>query len=139
MNDLIVKWEGFKANAYKCPAGVMTIGYGTTIYPDGKRVKAGDTCTKAQAEHWMAAYLETNINHFLDKDLPNLKPNQREALQSLLYNWGYPSFKKSKLFQAIKTNNIAGIYKEWDIITANGVPQLGLIRRRLDELQLFFK
>lgn len=139
MNDLIKKWEGFRSQAYKCQAGVFTIGIGTTIYPNGQRVKAGDTCTMAQAEQWLAAYLETEINHYLDKDFPNLKPNQREALQSLLYNWGYPSFRRSKLFKAIKDNNIEQIFRQWDIITANGKPSLGLIRRRLDELQLFFR
>lgn len=139
MNDLIKKWEGFRDHAYKCSAGVITIGFGTTRYPNGRGVKMGDTCTKAQAETWLACHLETEINHYLDKDFPKLKPNQREALQSLLYNWGYPSFKRSKLFKAIKDNNIEQIFKQWDIITAAGKPSLGLIRRRLDELQLFFK
>lgn len=138
MNDLIKKWEGFRPQAYKCQAGVWTCGFGTTIYPNGQRVKAGDTCTMAQAEQWLACYLETEINHYLDRDFPSLKPNQREALQSLLYNWGYPSFRRSKLFKAIKDNNIEQIFRQWDIITANGKPSLGLIRRRLDELQLFF-
>ncbi len=34
--DLIKAFEGFRAKAYKCPANVPTIGYGTTSYPDGK-------------------------------------------------------------------------------------------------------
>lgn len=139
MNDLIKKWEGYRDHAYKCQAGVWTIGYGTTRYPNGHAVKMGDTCTLAQAEQWLACYLETEINHYLDRDFPNLKPNQREALQSLLYNWGYQAFKRSKLFKAIKDNNIEQIFRQWDIISANGKPSLGLIRRRLDELQLFFK
>lgn len=139
MCDLIKKWEQLRLNAYKCQAGIPTIAYGCTVYPNGQRVKMGDTCTKAQAEQWLACYLETEINRYLDRDFPKLKPNQREALQSLLYNWGYPAFKRSKLFKAIKDNNIEQIFRQWDIITANGKPSLGLIRRRLDELQLFFK
>lgn len=139
MNDLIKKWEGFRTQAYKCSAGVPTIGYGTTIYPNGQRVKMGDTCTLAQAEQYLACYLETEINHYLDVDFPNLKPNQREALQSLLYNWGYAAFRKSNLYRCIKNNDIAGIFRNWDIISAAGKPSVGLIRRRLDELQLFFK
>lgn len=138
MNDLIKKWEGFRATAYKCQAGVWTVGIGTTRYPDGRAVKQGDTCTLAQAERWLAQYLETEVNHYLDKDFPNLKPNQREALQSLLYNWSYGSFKNSRLYGCIQRNDIAGIYRNWDIINAGGKPSLGLIRRRLDELQLFF-
>lgn len=139
MNDLIKKWEKFSPNAYKCQAGIATIGYGATRYPNGHPVKMGDTCTLAQAEQWLACYLETEINHYLDRDFPNLKPNQREALQSLLYNWGYPAFKRSKLFKALKDNNIEQIFRQWDIISVNGKPSLGLIRRRIDELELFFK
>ena len=138
MNRLIVKWEGFRDQAYRCQAGVATIGFGTTRYPDGHAVKIGDTCTKAQAEQWLANFLETEINHYMDRDFPNLKPQQREALQSLLYNWSYGAFRKSKLYSAIKENDIGKIYREWDIISVNGKPSLGLIRRRLDELQLFF-
>ena len=40
--DLIKKFEGFKAKPYKCPAGVNTIGYGSTFYPDGSKVKLTD-------------------------------------------------------------------------------------------------
>lgn len=136
--ELIKQYESYRDKAYLCQAGIATLGYGTTIYPDGKRVKMGDTCTKAQAEAWLKAYMDNEINRYLDKDFPNLKRNQREALQSLLYNWGYPSFRRSKLFKAIQTNNIGEIFKQWDIITAGGKPSLGLIRRRLTELQLFF-
>jgi len=137
-NDLIKKWEQFRPNAYKCQAGVWTVGFGTTVYPNGLRVKAGDTCTLAQAEQWLACYLETEINHYLDRDFPNLKPQQREALQSLLYNWSYGSFRKSRLFGCIQRNDIGGIFRNWDIINAAGKPSLGLIRRRIDELKLFF-
>lgn len=138
MAHLIEKYEDYRDHAYKCQAGVWTIGIGTTRYPNGQAVKAGDTCTRAQAEMWMAHHLETEVNRYLDKDFPNLKPNQREALQSLLYNWSYGSFKNSKLYGCIKRNDIGGIFRQWDIITANGKPSLGLIRRRIDELKLFF-
>lgn len=138
MTHLIEKYEGYREHAYLCQAGVPTIGIGTTRYPDGRRVKMGDTCTRAQAEMWLASHLETEVNHYLDKDFPNLKPNQREALQSLLYNWSYGDFRKSKLFGCIQRNDIGGIFRQWDIINAAGKPSLGLIRRRIDELKLFF-
>ena len=52
--DLIKQYEGFRATAYKCPAGVWTIGYGTIAYPDGKAVKEGDgPCTEAKALQWL--------------------------------------------------------------------------------------
>lgn len=140
MNDLIKKWEGLRLDAYKCEAGVYSIGFGSTYYSDGQPVRRGDRLnSKEAAEQLLAWHLENEINRYLDKDFPNLKPCQREALQSLLYNWGYPSFRKSKLFKAIKDNNIGEIFEQWDIITANGKPSLGLIRRRIDELRVFFE
>ena len=139
MNDLIKKWEGFKDTAYRCQGGVLTIGYGTTIYPNGKRVRPGDTCTKEQAERYLAYHLENEVNRYLDKEFPDLPANKREALQSLIYNWNWLSFRKSLLYSAIKKNDIGQIYKQWDLIYVNGVPSLGLIRRRLEELQLWFK
>lgn len=138
-NDLIKKYEGLRLEAYKCQAGVFTIGYGTTIYPNGKRVRPGDTCTKEQAERYLAYHLENEVNRYLDKEFPDLKTNQREALQSLIYNWNWLSFRKSLLYSAIKKNDIGQIYKQWDLIYVNGMPSLGLIRRRLEELQLWFK
>lgn len=138
-NDLIKKWEGLRLEAYKCAAGKWTIGYGTTIYPNGKKVRPGDTCTAEQADSFLAYHLENEVNCHVDKEFPNLTINQREALQSLLYNWNWLSFRKSLLFTAIKKNDIAQIYRQWDIIRVNGEPCLGLIRRRLEELQLWFK
>lgn len=138
-NDLIKKYEGLRLEAYKCQAGVWTIGYGTTIYPNGKKVKRGDTCTKEEAERYLTYHLEHEVNSYLDKEFPDLSTNKREALQSLLYNWSWYSFRKSLLYTAIKKNNIGQIYKQWDLIYVSGVPSLGLIRRRLEELQLWFK
>lgn len=138
MPHLIEKYEGFREHAYRDQGGLPTIGIGTTIYPNGKRVQMGDTCTRAQAEKWLAMYLENEVNHYLDRDFPNLKPNQREALQSLLYNWGYGAFRSSRLYVALKRNDIGAIYRNWDIINVKGKPSLGLIRRRIEELELFF-
>ena len=45
MYGLIKKYEGCKLTAYKCPAGVWTIGWGSTIYPSGQPVKSGDKIT----------------------------------------------------------------------------------------------
>lgn len=139
MNDLIKKWEGLRLDAYRCEAGRWTIGYGNTFFSDGTNVKKGDRLSSVDAaERLLAWYLDTQINKHLDADFPNLEPYEREALQSLLYNWGYTDFKKSKLFKALKDKNIGEIYKQWDVINVNGKPNRGLIRRRIDELSVFF-
>ena len=36
--ELIKDFEGFSSTAYLCPAKIPTIGYGSTYYPDGKKV-----------------------------------------------------------------------------------------------------
>ena len=49
---LIREFEGFVASAYLCPANVWTIGIGTTVYPNGTKVKKGDKCTQEQAHEY---------------------------------------------------------------------------------------
>ena len=98
--DLIKKFEGFRDTAYVCPAGVMTIGYGTTVI-DGKPVKRGMRCTREQAEMW----LETDANTFLRQiekyisDDIELNQNQVDSLASFVYNIGIGNFKKSTLLK----------------------------------------
>ncbi|RZG35460.1 lysozyme, partial [Acinetobacter baumannii] len=48
--DLITSFEGTRFKAYDDGVGVWTIGTGTTVYPNGVKVKQGDTCTPEQAK-----------------------------------------------------------------------------------------
>ena len=48
--NLIKEFEGFRSRAYLCPAGVWTIGYGNTFYPNGRKVKQGDVISEKEAE-----------------------------------------------------------------------------------------
>jgi lysozyme len=48
--DLIKEFEGLRLEAHLCPAKVISIGYGTTRYPDGQAIKWGDKITEQQAE-----------------------------------------------------------------------------------------
>jgi len=56
---MIKGWEGCRLTAYKCPAGVLTIGYGHT----GKDVKPGMKITQTQAD----ALFETDVNNICPK------------------------------------------------------------------------
>lgn len=133
MYELIKKYEGCRLNAYLCPAGVWTIGYGTTIYPSGQPVKKGDRCTQAEAESMLADYIKTKIK------LPaGLTKNQQEALTSLIYNIGQGAFDKSSLKKAIIAKDWKAVYKNWDWVTGGGVFLKGLAKRRAEELMLFF-
>lgn len=136
MYDLIKKWEGFESKAYLCPAGIWTIGYGSTKYEDGTPVKKGDVITQARAEKLLSLYIEQEILPRLRSELKGLKPYEEEALVSLIYNWG-SGFFRSNLLKAIKQNDMYNIVRNWDVWNVNGKPMNGLIKRRIDELHLF--
>ena len=133
MNNIIKKYEGCKLSAYKCPAGVWTIGYGTTVYPNGKPVKQGDRVTKEEAEALLLWYIKNKIT------LPSgLNNNQKEALNSLIYNIGQSAFDRSALKKAIVSKDWKMVYKNWDWVMGGGKFLKGLAKRRAEELLLFF-
>lgn len=134
--DLIKKYEGLSLKAYKCPAGINTIGYGTTSYPDGTPVKSGDVITKEKAEALLLDYV-------INKILPNIRDldltdNQQAALSSLIYNIGWGAFSKSKCYKAIKNKDWETAFHNWDWIKGGGKVLKGLIKRRAEEMALFF-
>ena len=133
--DFIKRYEGCSLKAYKCPAGVWTIGYGSTTYADGKPVKQGDVITKAQADGLLVKYVSNNILPHI-KDL-KLTDSQTVAVISLIYNVGWPAFSKSKCYKAIKEKDWETVYNQWNWCRANGKFLLGLAKRRNEELGLF--
>ncbi len=90
---LIKEFEGFRANAYPDPIThwqLPTIGYGTTIYPDGTHVKQNDTITEARACECLSDHVAKNCTTSLTK-IPNwvkMNSNQQSALYSFAYNLG---------------------------------------------------
>ena len=137
MNELIRKYEGFSAKPYLCPAGVATIGYGTTVYPDGTKVTMNDKSITAEtASDYLNYYVEQNIlPHIADLKLTT---NQKTALVSLIYNIGWGAFSKSKCYKAIKEKDWATAYQEWTWVKGGGKVLLGLVKRRAEEKYLFF-
>ena len=136
MNYLIKKYEGCSLKAYKCPAGVITVGYGSTHYSDGSPIKEGDTITKAEAEALLLHYVMNEIYPHI-RDL-TLTDNQKEALTSLIDNIGWPAFSKSKCYKAIKAGDMCTAYVEWTWVKAGGKVLPGLVKRRAEEKYLFF-
>lgn len=137
MTDLIKKYEGLYLQAYKCPAGVWTIGYGNTTHPDGTPVKQGDTITEVQAEAYLNDYLIKNVYPVFAKIPFTLTMWQKEALASLIYNWNAAGFLKSKLYKAICEKNWAEVMRQWNFGLKNGLT--GLVKRRAEELALFMR
>lgn len=133
---LIKKYEGLRLQAYKCPVGVWTIGYGNTSYPDGRKVQEGDIITADYAEALLNDYCIREVYPVFGKIPFPLTNRQKEAIASLVYNWNAAGFLKSNLYRAICTRDWANVCREWDYGFKNGLP--GLFKRRTEELCYFF-
>ena len=131
--DLVKSFEGFKANAYKCPAGVWTIGYGTT-----ENVEPGDIVTEEQAEAMLLEDLleaSAAIDQLVE---PPVTQNQYDALTSFIYNVGREAFRNSTLLKLVNAGNLYGAgaqFLRWN--KAGGQVLAGLSRRRAAEAALF--
>jgi len=136
--DLICSFEGKRLAAYDDGVGVWTIGFGTTVYPNGIKVKKGDTCTETQAKAYMAHDLkkfESAVNNAVKVPL---KQNQFDALVSLAYNIGIGAFNKSTLVKKLNTKDIRGAANQFDVwVNAGGKRMQGLVNRRAKEKALF--
>ena len=132
--NFIKNYESFKAKPYVCPAGVLTIGYGST-----ENVKIGDTITNEEATNRLKKHIET-IEDYLNK--LKLNQNQFDALCSFAYNCGLKALKDSTLIDFVKVypNGFVSIHKQfliWNKVKGKIVK--GLTIRREAEYQLYIK
>ena len=136
--DLICEFEGKRLVAYDDGVGVWTIGFGTTKYPNGVRVKKGDTCTLEQAKEYMRHDL-IEFEHTVNSSVRvPLNQNQFDALVSLAYNIGSSAFKSSTLVKKLKLGDYQGAASQFDVwVNAGGKRMQGLVNRRDKEKLLF--
>lgn len=149
--DIIKEWEGLRLKAYLCPAGVPTIGWGTTRI-DNKPVKLGMTITKAQAEMYLrndVAAVVAEVRKHTPR-IDELTQSQFDAMVSLAYNLGAAQFitgskkipissgKRSTVWRGIEARDpnmmVAGLLS---FNKVGGKTNQGLVNRRKDELALF--
>lgn len=138
--DLIKECEGFRSSPYQCSAKVWTIGYGTTIYPDGHKVSEQDpNISTGQAEKFLKHYVERNIEPMLARSIgPVTNQNQFDAVASFCYNVGGHNTSTSTLLKLIQSGQHAEAAKEFDKwIFVKGKKNKGLINRRVKERALF--
>lgn len=136
MYELIKEFEGFRKEAYLCPAGQWTIGYGSTIYPDGTKVKEGDKVDERTAEEMLEHYCENRIRY----PKGNWTDSQKDALCSIIYNIGQSAFDKSGLKRHLERSDWQAAYNSWNgWIRAKGKILPGLVKRRKKESAQFFK
>lgn len=139
--ELIKKFEGCKLSAYLCPAGIPTIGYGSTLYADKTKVKIGETITQEQADKLLVDTLG-QYELFVDANTrDDINQNQFDALVDFAYNCGNANLKSSTLLKKVNANpsdkTIADEFMKW--VNANGKKLNGLVNRRTAEKELYFK
>ncbi len=147
-SNIIKEFEGFRATPYKCAAGVWTIGYGSTYYPDGALVWPTD---RPIGKERAAEFLEHHIDHavipVLESSIPTwglMNGNQKAAVISFAYNLG-AHFYGSNGFNTI-TRTLSK-KENWDdvpsammlYVNPGSNFEAGLRRRRKAEGELWTK
>ena len=133
--DFIEAWEGCRLQAYKCAAGIWTIGVGHT-----KDVSEHDEITYEQSRELLRKDIEEVKRGLAPFVNIHVTEGQFIALVSLAFNVGvsYVVHKCPKLMQALNAGNLeAAAHQFLDIDSANGQRLPGLTRRRQSEARLF--
>lgn len=132
--SIIMKFEGCKLKAYKCPAGVWTIGYGHT----GADVHEGLLISQAMAERLLLQDLEKFCKAVVDMVTVKISENQFSALVSLCFNIGAGALAKSTLMKKINARDFHAAAAQFDLWNKAGGKVLeGLVKRREAERVLF--
>lgn len=132
---LIKKFEGVRLKAYKCPAGVWTIGFGHT----GPDVHSGLEINERVAEQLLIGDLlrfEHGVEEYLDGVPASL--NQFSAMVALAFNIGLGAFARSSVLRHHRQGNrqlAAEAFLLWN--KAGGAVLPGLTRRRVAERELY--
>jgi lysozyme len=142
--DILKHHEGCVLNAYPDPATggePWTIGYGSTFYEDGSKVKKGDSISRERAEKLLEVVATNFMNKVKAAVKSNVKPCQLYALTSFAFNVGMGNLLKSTLLKKVNANpndpTITQEFMKWN--KAAGKVMNGLTKRRASEAQLYFK
>lgn len=131
--DLIKRFEGCRLTAYKCPAGVWTIGYGHT-----GGVHKGLTIRQETADHYLIVDLNRFVNHVNSINVKGqyyFTQNEFDALVSFAFNIG-----SLNQLTANCTRNKREIADKMLLYNKAGGKVLdGLVKRRQAEHDLFIK
>jgi lysozyme len=138
--DLLQKFEGCKLKAYKCPAGIWTIGYGHTSAAGNPEVTEGLVITQNEAENILAKDLYSFERGVLACVKVSLSQHQFDVLVDFAYNAGLGALQKSTLLKKINASDFDAVPAELMKWTKGGGKELpGLVRRRQAEIALWSK
>ena len=141
--QLLKDFEGLRLNAYRCSAGVPTIGYGSTYYPDNSNVKMGDVLRDKEEAEVLLIHTLVDYDIYVSKYTKSVKLTQYQfdALVCFAFNVGLGNLSKSTLLKKVLANpndsNIALEFVKWN--RAGGEVVKGLTKRRQKESELYFK
>lgn len=141
--ELIKRFEGFCATPYLCPAGVPSIGYGSTRGEDGARITMGHPPINYEtAERWLKRDMADALRDTL-KLCPNLAEESEARLAAIIsftYNLGAGRLKISTLRRRVCASDWEGAAREirkW--ILGGGKKLAGLVARREAEAALLLQ
>ena len=134
------KFEGLRLTPYLCPAGIPTVGYGSTRYADGRAVTLKDPpITAAQAGDLLLLTLRRDYLPGVLKASPGLnnKPQALAAILDFAYNVGVRAYAGSTLRRKVDAGDWAGARAElarW--VRGGGQVLPGLVARRAAEAKM---
>jgi lysozyme len=130
---LIRQFEGCYLQAYRCPAGIPTIGVGHT-----RGVKMGDRCSQQQADVWLTQDLEDAEAAVSSLVKAPLVQQQFDALVSFTFNLGAKSLAESTMLILLNKGSHKAAADQFDRwVYSNGQKLKGLVDRRAAEKALF--
>jgi lysozyme len=137
---LCKQFEGYKAKPYLCPAGIPTIGYGSTYYHDGRKVQLIDPpMDEPTAKALLMIELEHTYLPGTLRNCPGLITDVRKcnAIVDFVYNLGIGRLQTSTLKRKINANDWEGAKEQLMLWTKGGGKVLpGLLKRRTAECAL---
>jgi lysozyme len=138
--ELCRRFEGFRSKPYLCPAGVATIGYGSTYYADGRKVQLTD---RPMDEPGARALLMVELEHTYAPGVIRLCPGliadvpKFNAVVDFVYNLGIGRLQSSTLRRKINAQDWDGAKEQLMLWTRGGGKVLpGLVKRRTAECAL---
>jgi lysozyme len=137
---IIRKYEGLRLQAYICPSGLATIGFGAIFFENGTRVKLGDKITRDRADQLLFFQVKLFADEVQRTVKVKLNENQLGALVSFCFNVGGAAFAKSTLARKVNANpsdsTIRNEFMRWTRGGGKVLP--GLVKRREEEANLYY-
>jgi lysozyme len=130
---LVKASEGCRLTAYRDPASILTIGYGST-----GGIHQGQTITQEQADAMLLDDLEDAAQQVSRLVTVPLTQGQFDSLTDFVFNLGAGRFRDSTLLRLLNQGNYQGASAQFGFWTlAGGEPLPGLVKRRAAERALF--